>query len=137
MTRSYGFCVQKAAVLAALARAIGVPARLGFVNIRNHRLDADWVKMFSTYVVVFHGFTKLLIYGKLIKTTPAFDLRMCKENGFIPVDFDGKSHAMLHSNDENGETHIEYLDPIGSYDDIPVDNIMESVTKVYGPKVPE
>ncbi len=83
-------------------------------------------------VVVFHGFAELLIYGKWLRATPAFDLRMYKENGFIPVDFDGKSHAMSHFYDQNGETHIEYLDPIGSYDDIPVDSIIESVTKAYG-----
>ncbi len=85
-------------------------------------------------VVVFHGFTELLIYGKWLKATPSFDLRMYKENGFIPVDFDGKSHAISHSHDQNGKTHIEHLDPIGSYGDISVDSIIESVTKAYDPQ---
>ncbi len=32
-----GFCQQKAILLAALARASGVPARLGLIDIRDHR----------------------------------------------------------------------------------------------------
>ena len=134
MSRGYGYCVQKPALLAVLARTVGIPARLGFINIRNHRLDADWIKIFATDVVVFHGFTELLIDGKWLKATPAFDLRMCEENGFIPVEFDGLHHAMLHSHDQNGDSHIEYLDPIGSYEDISVDNIIDAVTRAYGPK---
>ena len=35
MARGEGFCIQKAIVLAALARAVGIPARLRFAVIRN------------------------------------------------------------------------------------------------------
>jgi transglutaminase-like putative cysteine protease len=31
-----GFCVPKAALLAAAARVLGVPARLGYADVRNH-----------------------------------------------------------------------------------------------------
>ena len=130
----YGFCVQKAVLLAALARASGIPARLGFVNIRNHRLDHQWQKIFQTDIVVFHGFTEMNIGGRWLKATSAFDLRMCSKNGFVPVDFDGKKHAMLHSHDKNGKPHIDYLKQLGSYDDVPVDNIISAVTEKYGPE---
>ncbi|HEU65202.1 MAG TPA: transglutaminase domain-containing protein, partial [Chloroflexi bacterium] len=36
LKRGEGFCVEKAAVLAAFARAVGIPARLHFADIRNH-----------------------------------------------------------------------------------------------------
>ena len=36
LERGNGFCVQKAVLLAALARAVGIPARLHIVAIRNH-----------------------------------------------------------------------------------------------------
>ena len=36
LDRGGGYCVQKAVLLAALARAAGIPARLRFANIRNH-----------------------------------------------------------------------------------------------------
>lgn len=132
LERGYGFCVQKAALLAALARAAGIPARLGFVNIRNHRLDPQWKKIFGTDVVVFHGFAELSIGGRWLKATPAFDLRMCRENGFIPVEFDGIHHGMLYPRDRSGRPHIEYLEDHGRYADIPVEVIVGAVTRAYG-----
>ncbi len=129
-----GFCVQKAVLLAALFRAIGIPARLGFVDIRNHRLDPDWQKIFRTDVVVFHGFTELFIEGQWVKATPAFDLRMCRENGFLPVDFDGTNHAMLHSHDLQNQPHIDYVGERGHFDDVPTEIIIETVTDAYGSK---
>jgi len=129
-----GFCVQKAVLLAALLRAVGILARLGFVDIRNHRLDPDWQKIFRTDVVVFHGFTELFIEGRWLKATPAFDLRMCSENGFLPVEFDGTTHAMLHSHDLQNQPHIDYVGERGHFEDVPTEIIVETVTDAYGPK---
>src|SRR3990167_7232802 len=36
LARGSGFCVAKAALLAAAARASGIPARVGFADVRNH-----------------------------------------------------------------------------------------------------
>src|SRR5262245_41568471 len=36
LARGSGFCVAKAALLAAAARAAGIPARVGFADVRNH-----------------------------------------------------------------------------------------------------
>jgi transglutaminase-like putative cysteine protease len=36
LTKGAGFCVGKAALLAAVARAEGIPARLRFADVRNH-----------------------------------------------------------------------------------------------------
>ncbi len=132
LKQGYGFCVQKAVLLAALARASQIPARLGFADIRNCCLDSNWKTIFGTDVVVYHGFTELYINGQWLKATPSFDLRMCRENGFVPVEFDGTNHGMLHSRTEAGEPHIEYLKPYGSYEDVPVDDIIDEVTRVYG-----
>ena len=134
LDRGYGFCIQKAALLAALARAAGIPARLGFIDIRNHHLDSDWQKILGTNVIVYHGFAELNINGKWLKATPAFDLRMCRENGFLPVEFDGHHHGMLHSHTQDGNRHIDYLEPHGSYDDVPLNAIIEGVTRAYGPQ---
>ena len=34
--RGIGWCVPKAALLAAACRAVGIPARLGYADVRNH-----------------------------------------------------------------------------------------------------
>ena len=36
LTRNRGYCVEKAVLLAACARAVGVPSRLSFYIVRNH-----------------------------------------------------------------------------------------------------
>ena len=36
LRRGEGFCIQKAVALAAAARAVDIPARLGFADIRNY-----------------------------------------------------------------------------------------------------
>jgi transglutaminase-like putative cysteine protease len=36
LTRNRGYCVEKAVLLAASARAVGVPSRLSFYIVRNH-----------------------------------------------------------------------------------------------------
>ncbi len=41
LKRGYGLCFQKAAVLVAMCRALGIPARFGFADIRNHLTVAE------------------------------------------------------------------------------------------------
>ena len=36
LANGYGWCVPKATLLTAVARAAGIPARLGFADVRNH-----------------------------------------------------------------------------------------------------
>jgi len=43
-----GFCVGKAALLAACCRAIGVPARVGYADVRNHLTSPRLQTMFQT-----------------------------------------------------------------------------------------
>jgi len=40
LAQGRGFCVPKATLLAAAARAVGIPARLGFADVRNHLTSA-------------------------------------------------------------------------------------------------
>ena len=39
LERGNGYCQHKAILLVALARAAGIPARLGFVDVRDHLLS--------------------------------------------------------------------------------------------------
>jgi transglutaminase-like putative cysteine protease len=59
-----GFCVPKAALLAAVARALGVPARLGYADVRNHLTSKRLYDMMGTDLFVFHGYTELWVDGQ-------------------------------------------------------------------------
>lgn len=118
-----GFCVQKAVLLAALARAVDIPARLHLAAIRNHLVPDKVRKLMGTNLFPTHGYDELYIEGKWVKATPAFDVKMCQENRIIPVEFDGKRDAIFHSQDLDGKMHIEYVQDHGYYDDLPFDKI--------------
>jgi transglutaminase-like putative cysteine protease len=120
LKRGYGLCFQKAAVLVAMCRAVGIPARFGFADIRNHLLSARFLDMMcGSNILVYHGFAEIYIDGKWVIATPAYDLETCLQNGFLPVEFDGVNDARLSRYNQEGKLHVEYLKYHGSYDDLP------------------
>jgi transglutaminase-like putative cysteine protease len=135
LERGKGYCVQKAVLLAALARAVGIPARLGFADIRNHIIPKKLMdKMGGENLFLYHGYDELFLGGKWVKATPAFDLRMCQENRIIPVEFDGESDATFHRYNLDGKLHIEYIRDHGHYHDLPLDEILEARHRFYHPE---
>jgi transglutaminase-like putative cysteine protease len=130
--RREGFCVEKAAVLAAFARAAGIPARLHFADIRNHLVSSRLFEIMGTDLFSYHGYAELHIGDKWVKATPAFDLKMCRQNRITPVDFDGRNHALLHSHNSDGKLHIEYVKDHGHRIDVPVEEILAAWMQHYG-----
>jgi transglutaminase-like putative cysteine protease len=121
-----GYCVQKAVLMAALARAIDIPARLGFADIINHLLPEKFLEIYGTNLLVYHGFTELHLNNIWIRVTPTFDVDMCRKHHIIPVDFDGKTDARFHRANRDGKLHIEYVRYHGSFDDLPLDRILDA-----------
>ena len=126
-----GFCVEKASLLAALARAAGIPARLHLADIRNRLVPDRLKELMGTDVFIWHGYSELYVESKWVKATPAFDLKMCQENRIIPVEFDGRNDAIFHSHNSDGKLHIEYVQDHGCYEDVPLDEMFASWAKVY------
>jgi hypothetical protein len=127
-----GMCIQKAVLLLALARAAGIPARLHFVDIRNHRVPDRLREVIETNLFPYHGYDELHIEHKWVKATPTFELKVCQENRLIPVEFDAKHDAMLPSHDLDGNPHIEYLKDHGVHQDIPLNEIYNAWSRAYG-----
>ena len=119
-----GFCVQKAVLMAALARAVDIPARLHLTAIRNHLASDKLRELMRGNVFPTHGYNELYIEDKWVKVAPTFDLKMCQQNRFIPVEFDGRHDAILPSHNLDGKPHIEYVEDRGHYDDLPFDTII-------------
>ncbi len=133
-TTSRAYCVPKAVLLTAAARAAGIPARLGFADVRNH-LQTDTLRdrMGGTDVFVYHGYSELLIDDRWVKATPAFNAELCARFGVPPIDFDGRHDALLHAHDGTGSTHMEYLNDRGWYHDLPFTEIITELHTRYGP----
>ncbi len=126
-----GYCITKAVLLAAGARALGIPARLGFANVRNHLSTERLKKMMQTDVFAWHGYTEMFLEGKWVKATPAFNLSLCEKFGVKPLTFDGKSDSIFHEFDQNGNRHMEYLTDHGVFDDLPFERIRRGFMEFY------
>lgn len=119
-----GFCITKAALLAACARAVGLPARLGYGDVRNHLATAKLLDTMGTDLFVYHGYTELLVEGRWVKATPAFNRELCARFGVRTLEFDGRTDSLFHAYDESGRKHMEYVRRRGHYADLPYDEIM-------------
>ena len=132
LQKGEGYCVQKAVLMTALARAIDIPARLGFADIVNHLLPGKFLEIHGTNLLVYHGFSELYLDDTWIRVTPIFDLEMCRKHRIIPVDFDGKNDARFHPVNEEGRQHIEYVRYHGSFEDLPLDEMLNARQEAMG-----
>ncbi len=126
-----GFCVGKAALLAACARADRIPARVGFADVKNHLTTPALRERMGTDLFVYHGYTELLLEGKWVKATPAFNLELCRRFRVKPLEFDGREDSIFHPFDEEDRRHMEYLRDRGSHADVPAAEIMQAFREAY------
>jgi transglutaminase-like putative cysteine protease len=126
-----GFCIGKSALLAACARVVGIPARVGFADVKNHLTTPRLAERMGTDLFVYHGFTELWLEGKWVKATPAFNLDLCRKFRVKPLEFDGRSDSIFHPFDADDRRHMEYLRSRGSHADVPVAEIQKVFRDTY------
>ena len=126
-----GFCITKAALLAACARAVGIPSRVGYGDVRNHLATPKLLELLSTDEFVFHGYTELFLDGIWVKATPAFNISLCERFGVLPLEFNGRDDSLFHPYDTSGRRHMEYIRERGSFVDVPFEGIMEAFQEYY------
>jgi transglutaminase-like putative cysteine protease len=126
-----GFCVGKASLLAACARAAGIAARVGFADVKNHLTTPRLAETMGSDLFVYHGYTELQIDGKWVKATPAFNLALCTRFRVKPLEFDGREDSIFHPFDEDDRRHMEYLRDRGVYADVPVAEIQQAFRDAY------
>ena len=126
------FCVPKALLLTACARAIGIPAKLAFADVRNH-LNSDRLKeaMGGETIFVFHGITMMYLDGKWTKSTPAFNKALCDKTNVHALDYDGKNDSLFHPFDKSGNKHMEYVQDRGEFDDFPYETFIKALADHY------
>ena len=125
------YCIPKASLLAALARGVGIPSRLGFGDVRNHLSSQRLVDYLRSDVFAWHGFTELYLEGQWVRATPAFDARLCRHFGVAPMEFDGRSDSLFQEFDGGGRKFMEYIRYRGVYADLPHEEMMSSLRELY------
>lgn len=144
LKRGRGFCVPKASLLCALARAQSIPCRLAFADVRNHLATKRFLERLGSDLFVYHGYVELYIENKWVKASPTFHKELCDRFGVPPLEFDGIHDAILqayvspieeetHSGQKSKELirFMEYVKFHGSRFDVPLDEIISAWEKAY------
>lgn len=130
------WCVPKAVLLAAGARAVGIPAAIGLADVTNH-LNSDKLRraLGGTDLFVDHGYCALWIDGRWVKAAAVFNRELCERFGVRPTEFDGRDDALLQEYDATDRRHMSYLRDDGLYHDLPFDTVMADFRAFYPPSV--
>lgn len=125
----HGYCVAKAGLLAALARAAGIPARVGFADVRNHLASARLLAAMGTDLFAWHGVTELFLHGRWTRVSPTFDRETCRRAGVPVLRFDGRDDALLQA--FGGSGHMRYERWHGTFHDVPARFLAAEMPRLY------
>jgi transglutaminase-like putative cysteine protease len=131
LARKYGFCVPKAILLAAAARSLRVPSRLGFADVKNHLSTERLRRSMRTDLFVFHGYTELYLEDKWVKATPAFNASLCERFNVEPLDFDGRIDSVFQQIDKDGNVFMQYVRDRGTFVDLPLQEMLAAFEEHY------
>ncbi len=126
-----GYCVAKAVLLAACARCLNIPARLGFADVRNHLTTKKLKEKMQTDLFIYHGYTDLFLNDRWVKATPAFNGSLCEHFNIKSLEFDGTKDSIFHPFDNSGKRHMEYVRDHGVFSDLPWERVLTESMKLY------
>jgi hypothetical protein len=129
LAAGHGYCVGKASLCAALARAAGIPARIGFADVRNHLASLRLLRAMGTDIFAWHGYTELLVGAIWVKVSPTFDIGTCQRAGIAALEFDGEHDALLQSFD--GGSSMRYVREHGVFHDVPARFLAAEMQRLY------
>jgi hypothetical protein len=104
---------------------------LGFADVMNHLNTARLRESMGTDLFVYHGFAELLIEGRWVKATPAFNKSLCERFGVPALEFDGLSDAVFQPYDSKGNQYMEYVRDHGHFVDLPLERLRAAFEEAY------
>jgi transglutaminase-like putative cysteine protease len=129
------WCVPKSVMLVGGLRAVGIPSRLGFADVRNHLTSEKLSARMGTDLFVYHGYAVVHLDGTWQKVSSAFNIELCERFGTKVLEWDGTHDALMHPFDTGGRRHMEYVRDRGVHRDLPLEDIFACFDEVYGPSI--
>jgi transglutaminase-like putative cysteine protease len=126
-----GMCIHKSVLYVAALRAIAVPSRLVFTDVRNHLASARLRALVGGDVFRYHCFTSVYLNGRWVKATPVFPRVLCKLYRIAPLEFDGITDSLHHPFDLQGRRHMEFLHIHGEFADLPYDRVLTGLQAAH------
>lgn len=130
-SNSRAYCIPKSALMVACCRAIGVPAKLGLADVKNHLSSPKLLAWLQTDLFVMHAYCELFLNNKWVKCTPVFNKVLCDKFGITPLEFDTENNSIFHQFTESGHQHMEYVTDHGTFADLPIAFMLSSVKTAY------
>ena len=110
--------------LAPLACAAGIPAQLGFADVKNHLAIEKLIAQLGSGTFIFHGFVEFWVHDSWVKANPAFNFEMCDRFGVHPRQFHGYHDTLFHELFFDGQREATPT--------LFLDEIISSFEKMYG-----
>jgi transglutaminase-like putative cysteine protease len=127
----HAYCVGKASLYVALCRAIGIPARLGLADVKNHLATPRLLEAVGTDVFAYHGYVEIMPGREWIKATPTFNVTLCQKLGVPPLEFSGERDALLQPFDAKGREFMSYIAQHGTFFDVPAKFLISEMVRIY------
>ena len=128
------YCIPKAILLVAAARAVGIQTGIGTSDVVNH-LTTEKLKERLGGLTYFmhHGYAVMYLEGQWVKAAPAFNIELCTRFGVRPTEFDGRSDALFQEFDTSDRRHMEYVKNHGVWSEFPFDKVIADFRGFYPP----
>ena len=135
LDRKRGWCVAKSALFVASLRSLGIPARLGYADVKNHLATPRLLEALGCEIFYWHSYSEVFLEERWIKATPVFNKSLCDRFGLKALDFDGRHDSLFHEFDHAGNRHMEYIHDRGAFVDVPFDDIIATFRSEYRPEL--
>ena len=126
-----GFCVQKAVLLCALARAARIPCALVLSDLVDHSLSPRIARALGTNVMFHHGLNALHVEGRWLLVDASLSPDVTARKGYRVVEFDGTADAVLPETTLAGAPHATYARFHGAYAELPFDQMLAAFAAAY------
>jgi transglutaminase-like putative cysteine protease len=131
LRRGSGMCIHKSVLYASALRAIGVPSRLVFTDVRNHLASPQLTALIGGDVFRYHCLVSALLNDRWVRATPVFNRLLCKLYRIAPLEFDGTEDSLHHPFDLNGRRHMEFVHQHGEFADVPYERLLAGLRAAH------
>lgn len=131
LEKTSGNCIEKASLLTACARYLGIPSRLHLVDVRNHIATERLEAFFGSNLLVCHGYSEFYLDGKWVAATPAFNKGLCDMLNVDVLEFDGIHDSIFQEFDKSNNSFMKYEKDHGPFSDVPLDFIVMQLKAHY------
>lgn len=126
-----GHCIDKSTLFIAGLRALGIPSRIRLAKVANHIAAEGLIAKLGSNHLAPHGVADVYVNDKWTKASTAFNKTLCDKYDVEPLSYDGTEDSIFQAYNRKNEKYMEYLEDYGSFEDVPLDFIIQTFSSNY------